>query len=120
MAFALLIALALYLFFCFCGKRICQKAGRDPGALIWIPILQLIPLLQAAGMAAWMIVLFLIPLVNLVLGVMMWAKICVALGKSPWLVILMFVPLVNLVFIPYLAFADGKPGNPPLASTPVG
>jgi hypothetical protein len=74
--------------------------------LIWLPIVQLIPLLQVAGMALWMILLFLIPFVNLVVIIMMWAKICEARGKSPWLVILMFVPIVNIIFIPYLAFSE--------------
>lgn len=60
-------------------------------------------------MAVWMIVLFLIPLVNVVIAVMMWAKICVACQKSPWLVILMFVPVANIAFLPYLAFSNGKP-----------
>jgi Family of unknown function (DUF5684) len=104
----LAIALGLYLFFCFCCKRICEKTGHAPGALIWIPILQFIPLLQAAGMAAWMILLLLIPLVNVVVGIMMWAKLCVACGKSGWLVILLFIPVLNLLFLPYLAFSGGS------------
>jgi Ni/Fe-hydrogenase subunit HybB-like protein len=53
-----------------------------------------------------MVILLLIPLVNVVVGVMMWAKICIARKKSPWLVILMFVPIANLVFVPYLAFSE--------------
>ena len=104
--FLLVIILAVYVFFCFCYKRICEKTGRNPGVLIWIPILQLIPLLQAAGMAVWMIILLLIPLVNIVVFVIMWAKICTALGKSPWLVILVFIPVVNIFFVPYLAFSN--------------
>jgi hypothetical protein len=105
-AIFLVLLVGVYIFFCYCCKRICQKAGRDPGVMIWIPIVQLIPLLQTAGMAEWMIILLLIPLVNLVVGIMMWAKICEARGKSPWLVILMFVPVANLAFIPYLAFSE--------------
>lgn len=116
----MVIFLALYLFFCFCCKRICQKAGRGPGALIWIPILQAIPLLRVAGMAAWMFVLFLIPLANLVVAAIMWARICAVLGKSPWLVVLLFIPLVNLAFIPYLAFANGKPTSVAAASANLG
>lgn len=103
---ALSFALAIYVFYCFCSKKICEKCGVTPGVLIWIPIVNLIPLLQVAKMPVWMIILFFIPLVNLVVAVMMWAKICVARGKSGWLVILMFIPIVNLAFIPYLAFAD--------------
>lgn len=102
----LVVSLALYVFFCFCCKRICEKCGKDPGVLIWIPIVNLIPLLEIAGMPVWMIILFFIPLVGLVVGIMMWAKICVARGKSGWLVLLMFVPLVNIVFLPYLAFSE--------------
>lgn len=102
----LLIVLALYIFTCFCLKRICEKCGHQPGVLIWIPIVQLVPLLQVAGMAIWMIILFFIPFVNLVVGIMLWAKICIARGKSPWLVLLMFVPVVNIFVIPYLAFSE--------------
>jgi hypothetical protein len=102
----LCFALAIYVFFCFCCKKICEKCGVTPGVLIWIPIVQLVPLLQVAKMPVWMIILFLIPIVGFVVGIMMWAKICIARGKSGWLVILMFIPIVNLAFVPYLAFAD--------------
>ena len=104
--FGLLIGLVVYVFFCFCYKRICEKCGVTPGVLIWIPIVQLVPLLQAAKMPVWMIILFLIPLVNIVVFLMMWVKICQARGKSGWLVILLFIPIVNLIFIPYLAFSE--------------
>ena len=106
MLFLLLIALALYVFYCFCCKRICEKCGVNPGVLIWIPIAQLIPLLQLAKMPVWMILLFLIPVVSLIVGVFMWVKICMARGKSGWLVILLFIPVLNLIFIPYLAFSE--------------
>jgi uncharacterized membrane protein YhaH (DUF805 family) len=102
----LIIGLAFYLFYCFCAKRICEKCGVNPGILIWIPIVNFIPLLQVAKMAVWMIILFFIPIANLVVGIMMWAKICTARGKSPWLVIMFFIPIVNLVFLPYLAFSE--------------
>lgn len=102
----LVFALILYVFICFCYKRICEKCGVTPGILVWIPIAQLIPLLQAAKMELWMIILLLIPIVNIVVFVMMWAKICTARGKSPWLVIMLFIPLVNIFFIPYLAFSE--------------
>jgi hypothetical protein len=102
----LVLCLGLYIFYCFCCKRICEKVGQEPGILIWIPVAQLVPLLQVAGMQVWMIILMFIPLVNMVVGIMMWAKICTARGKSPWLVILMFIPIANLVFIPYLAFSE--------------
>jgi hypothetical protein len=45
------IVFGLYLFICYCLKLIVQKAGAEPGFLIWLPILQLIPMLRAAGMS---------------------------------------------------------------------
>lgn len=102
----LIIGLAFYIFFCFCCKRICEKCGHQPGVLIWIPIVNLIPMLQVAGMATWMLILFFIPFVNIAVGIMMWAKVCSARGKSPWLVLMMFIPVVNIVFLPYLAFSE--------------
>ena len=104
--FFLVIGLAFYVFYCFCAKRICEKCGVNPGILIWIPIANLIPLLQVAKMPVWMILLFLVPLINLVVAIMMWVKICQARGKSGWLVILLFIPIANIVFFPYLAFSE--------------
>src|SRR5438874_148767 len=43
----------IYLLFCYCCLLICQKAGHEPGLLIWIPIFQAIPLLRAARMSPW-------------------------------------------------------------------
>lgn len=98
------VSLALYIFFCFCAKRICQKCGKDPGVLIWIPILNLIPLLEVAGLPVWTIILFFVPLANFVMPIVMWAKLCTARGKSGWLVLgIIFLPIV---FIPYLAFSE--------------
>ncbi len=99
-----LVALAAYIFFCFCGKRICEKCGVQPGILIWIPILQLIPLLQVAQLPVWVIILFFIPFVGLIVSIYMWAKICTARGKSGLLVI--GIVLLPIVFIPYLAFSE--------------
>ena len=99
------IALFAYVFSCYCYKRICQKAGQTPGALIWIPIVQFIPLLRVARMADWMLILLLIPIANIVAMLILWARICLALNKSPWLAATLLVPGVNLALIPYLAFS---------------
>jgi hypothetical protein len=100
------VGLALYLFYCFCYKRICEKCGVTPGVLVWIPIVQLVPLLQVAKMPVWMIILCFVPLANIVVFFMMWAKICVARGRSGWLVLLFIVPIANLILVPYLAFSE--------------
>jgi Family of unknown function (DUF5684) len=100
------LAIGLYVFVCYCLKLICEKAGHQPGVLIWIPIANLVPLLTVAKLPIWFIVLFFIPLVNIVAGIVMWVKICQARGKPGWMVILLFVPVVNIAFLPYLAFSE--------------
>ena len=102
----LFVGLAIYLFSSFCFLRICEKCGVKPGALVWIPIVQLVPLLEVAKLPVWMIILFFIPIANLVVFFMMWAKICAARGRSEWLVLLFLVPIANLILVPYLAFAE--------------
>lgn len=106
--FALLLvaAVGFYIFYCYCLKRICEKAGRDPGFLIWIPFIQMVPLLEVAQMPVWFIILFFVPIANLIITVMMWVKVCQARGKSGWLVLMMFIPILNLIFLPYLAFSE--------------
>jgi len=100
------IFLAIYLGFCFLLKRICEKCGVEPGILIWIPIFNMIRLLQAGGLSGWYLLLLFIPLVNLIICVIMWWRICDARGKNPGLSILMLVPFVNVIILLYLALAD--------------
>jgi hypothetical protein len=104
--FILVFFLAYYLFACFCYKRICEKCGKNPGVLIWIPFVHFIPLLEIAQMPVWTIILLFIPLVNVVWLIWLYAKICIARGKSGWLVIMLFIPIANLIFLPYLAFSE--------------
>ena len=102
----LVFAVGIYIFTCYCLKLICEKAGHQPGVLIWIPIANIIPLLTVAKLPLWFIILLFIPLVNLIVMIVLFVKICQARNKPGWLVIMMFIPLVNLAFIPYLAFSE--------------
>ena len=104
--FILTIALAVYLFGCYCAKRICEKTGHEPGVLIWIPIVNLVPLLTAAALPLWLIILFFVPFINIVVGIYMWWKLCEARGKPGPLALVLLIPLVG-IFVPiYLAFSE--------------
>jgi hypothetical protein len=96
----------VYLFFCYCAMLICQKAGHPPGALVWIPILQLIPLYRAAGMSAAWVLACLVPVLNIVAQVLWCVKIVKARGKSVWVTILLILPMTNLFAFLYLAFSS--------------
>ena len=98
--------LVIYLYFAFCIYRIAQKCNVEMAWLAWIPIVQVIPLIQAARKPLWWIILLLIPLVNIVIAVIIWMGVAEQRGKPSWVGILMIVPLVNLVIPAYLAFSD--------------
>jgi len=90
-----------YLFHCYCHKLICEKAGKEPGVLIWLPILQIIPIFKAATMSLWWVLLG--PIASIV-----WCfKIAKARGKSAGVGVLLLLPITNFFAFLYLAFSDG-------------
>lgn len=58
-----------------------SKAGK-PGWAAIVPIYNVIVMLEIAGRPIWWIVLFLVPLVNLVISIMVMLDIAKAYGKS--------------------------------------
>lgn len=94
-----------YLFWCYCSKLICEKAGHAPGFLIWIPVLQMLPLLRAAGLPGWAFLFWLLPISSPVVTVMWFFKICAARGKNAALGLLFFLPVTNIILYLYLAFS---------------
>ncbi len=99
----LVISLMVYLFFCYCNKRICEKCGMRPGLLIWAPILNVIPLFRAAQMSGWWFLVLLIPLVGEVLYIVLCVKLCQARGKG--ILAMLVVLLLPVLGFPYLAFS---------------
>lgn len=100
------VALLVYAFFAFCLYTIAKKSGLENRAWWgWVPILQVLLMLQVAGVPWWWILLFLIPFVNLIMGILVWVKIAQRLNKPWWLGIIMFVPGVDLFVLGYLAFS---------------
>jgi len=102
--FGILIGVGLFVFFSYCMKLICEKAKVDPGVMIWIPFVQMIPMATVAGINPFLLLLYFVPFVNIAFMLYHWAKVCIAIDKSPWLVVMMIIPLVNVAFIPLLAF----------------
>jgi hypothetical protein len=99
----------MYLFFCYCSMLICQKAHTAPGVLVWIPVLQIIPLLRAAGMSGVWLLAFFVPVINFVAQVIWYVKIVQARGKGPFLVVWLVLPLTAPFAFLYLAFSEAAP-----------
>jgi hypothetical protein len=105
----LLVSLVLlfYVAWSYCCFLVCKKAGQQPSAMVWIPLLQLIPLLRAAGMSEWWFVALFVPVINVV-GWMMWCfKIAKACGKGAGVGFLLLLPVANFFALLYLAFSGG-------------
>jgi hypothetical protein len=102
--FVVVFGLGCYVYMALALQTIATKTGTANEWLAWIPIANLFLMLSVAKKP--MFILFLIPLVNLVMAIMVWMAVAEARGKPNWWGILMIVPLVNLVVPGYLAWAD--------------
>ncbi len=101
------IALLFYLFGCYCWMLICRKTGNPPGILVWLPILQIFPMLRAAGMSGWWFLAFCVPVLNIVASVLFCFNIAKARGKSAWVGLFLLLPVTSLFAFLYLAFSNG-------------
>jgi hypothetical protein len=100
------LILLVYLYFSYCLKKIALRLGLENKSWwAWIPILQVVLMLKMAPVPWWWIFLFLIPLVNIAIGITVWVKISNRLQKSFWYGVLMIVPGVDLIILGYLAFS---------------
>ena len=110
MVFAALgILLFCYLFFCHCGGLICEKVGAKPGAMIWLPFLQIFPLLRAASMSPWWFFACFVPFLNIVATVLWSVRIVRARAKSAWVTLFLLLPVTNVFAFLYLAFSTNSP-----------
>jgi len=106
MMFFLVFALATYVYVALALSTIAQKTNTENGWLAWIPIANIILMLNIARKPIWWIVLCLIPLVNIVIFIIMWMGIAEARNKPGWWGVLMIVPVVSLIVPGYLAWSD--------------
>jgi hypothetical protein len=95
--------------------KVFEKAGK-PGWASLIPIYNAIVILQIAGRPWWWILLYLIPLVNIVIGVIVMIDFAKSFGKGVGFAI--GIMLLGFIFIPILAWGDAEYRGP-AAGTPV-
>lgn len=122
----LILAVGLYLYCCFLFWLICVKVGAEPGISVWLPVVQVLPLLRAAEMSVLgpltLLLLFvgsflayphlgvhswtlgLLSGVGAVVCFLTWSvKICRRRKKSSALAGLLLVPGINFFVLLYLA-----------------
>jgi len=101
-----LLFIAVYAYHAYTLQIIAEKTNAKDSWWAWVPIANVFLMLRIAKKSAWWILLFLIPLVNLVIVVMVWWKIAELRNKPGWLGILMVIPMLNLIPPGLLAFTD--------------
>jgi len=69
---------------------IAKKTGTPNSWMAWIPILNLYLMCKAAGKSGIWIILLLLPVVNVVATILLWAGMAQRLGRPGWWGLLMF------------------------------
>ena len=105
--------LATYIYSALCLQTIAKKTSTPQGWLAWIPIANIILMLNIAKKPLWWIILCLIPIVNIVIVVIVWMAIAKARNKPEWWGILVIVPILGLIVPGYLAFSSDPVGISP-------
>lgn len=111
-----LIAVAVAVFYLAAYWRIFSKAGK-PGWACLIPIYNIIVLLQVVGRPVWWILLFLIPLVDIVILFVILHDLSRSFGHDIGFTLgLIFL---GFIFIPVLAFGSSRYVGPAGAMVPM-
>jgi len=107
-----LIYFAIIVLMVVSGWVIFTKAGK-PGWAAIIPIYNIIVLLEVVGRPIWWIVLFFIPLVSLVMGIIVALDLSKSFGKGSGFGV--GLAFLGFIFAPILAFGDSKYVGPAAA-----
>ena len=104
--FNFIVIIVLYVYVAYSLQVIAVKTNTDNAWFAWIPILNIYLMCKIADKPGWWIILFLIPIVNIVIFIIVCMRIAERRGKPSWLGIVWIIPVVGLVVQGYLAFSD--------------
>lgn len=104
--FVLIFAAAIYVYFALTLSTIATKTHTENPWLAWIPIANIVLMVNIAKKPIWWVILFFIPLVSIVMMIIVWMAIAEARGKPNWWGILLIVPGLGFIVPGYLAWAD--------------
>lgn len=110
--FGLIIQLAAIAVFAWVFWRIFEKAGK-PGWAALIPIYNAVVLMEIVGRPWWWVLLFFIPLVNIVVGFIVALDLSRSFGHDVAFAIGLF--LLSFIFYPILAFGGDSYRGPAAA-----
>lgn len=103
---SLVVWAAIYVYFSFCFMTIANKTGTDGAWMAWVPIVQIYLMCKVGDKPGWWLIMFFIPLINIVFAILLFMAVAEARGKPGWIGVLMIVPFVNFIIPGYLAFSS--------------
>ena len=98
--------LICYVYMALAVQTIATKTNTENAWLAWIPIVNIILLLNIAKKPLWWFILFLVPLVNIIIAILVWMGVAEARNKPNWWGILLIVPVIGIIVPGYLAWSD--------------
>lgn len=101
----LVVYLAIMIVLVVANWKIFEKAGQ-PGWACLVPFYNIYIFLVIAGKPAWWILLFCVPLVNIIFGVMACIAFAQKFGKDALFGV--GIALLGIVFLPILAWGDAE------------
>lgn len=107
--FVMILVIIVYVIIALSLMKIAKRTNTPNAWFAWIPLLNLILMLQIAKRPMWWLIFFLVPFINivgLVLQFVIWVDIAKLLGKEVWVGIL--AGLIPIIFVPYLAYSENS------------
>jgi hypothetical protein len=122
--FFFLLAVAAYVFYGYCLGLVFRKAGQP----LWagfVPLYNTYVILKIVGRPGWWLILYFIPIVNVVVGIIVYLDLAKSFGKGVGFGLGLF--FLSFVFIPILGLGEAQylgpvaaPGGPPTGYPPPG
>jgi hypothetical protein len=105
----LLFFLAIFVFYSVAGWKVFAKAG-EPGWGVFVPIYNLYLICKIAGRPEWWVILFFIPLVNVVIWLIVALDVAKAFAKGPGFGLGLW--LLGFIFVPILGYGSSQYARP--------
>jgi len=106
--FWFLFSIGIYAYSVLTLMLIAKKTSTPGGWMAWVPFLNLYLMVKISGKSIIWLVLWLLPFVNIVAMIIIWAAIAEKRGKPAWWGVLMLVPIANFIIMGILAFSGGS------------
>jgi uncharacterized membrane protein YhaH (DUF805 family) len=79
--------------------KLAIKANHPSPVWSFIPILNVVQIIQISKLTLWMLLILCIPFVNGIAAIYIYVKFFQAYGKSGWLSLIMYIPIISYIYL---------------------